>query len=114
VSVVLDYLYGSSAEALISAIGAIHSDRRVRLVNIGSMAGHSIPLPAVALRSTALELMGSGLGSVSDLELVRSIGEGFAAAKQGGFAVEIALVKMSDAERAWSGDYGQKRLVCTL
>ena len=114
VTVVLDYLYGSSAEALISAIGSKHSDKRVRFVNIGSMGGHTISLPAAGLRSTGLELMGSGLGSVSDVELVRSIGEGFAAAKAGGFSVATVQVKMSGGEAAWAQDHGKHRLVFTV
>jgi NADPH:quinone reductase-like Zn-dependent oxidoreductase len=114
VTVVLDYLYGPSAEALISAIGAKHSDKRVRFVNIGSMGGHTISLPAAGLRSTGLELMGSGLGSVSDVELVRSIGEAFAVAKQGGFSVETVQVKLSDGEKAWPQDHGKNRPVFIL
>jgi NADPH:quinone reductase-like Zn-dependent oxidoreductase len=117
VSVILDYLWGSSAEALISAIGgpgAKHSDKRIRYVQIGSMSGHTIPLPANALRSTALELMGSGLGSVNDQELLRCIGEAFAVAVPLNLSVELAAVKMSEGESAWSRDYGRKRLVFTL
>jgi NADPH:quinone reductase-like Zn-dependent oxidoreductase len=117
VSVVLDYLYGPPAEAILTAIGgpgAKHSDKRIRFVNIGSMAGHTLSLSAAAVRSTALEIMGSGVGSVSDVELVRSIGEAFAVAKAGGFSVETERVKMSDGERAWPADQGSKRLVFTL
>ena len=117
VTVILDYLYGPSAEAILTAIGgpgAKHSDERVRFVNIGSMGGHTISLPAAGLRSTGLELMGSGLGSVSDVELVRSIGEGFAAAEAGRFEVETVKVKMSEGEKAWPQDHGKHRLVFTL
>jgi NADPH:quinone reductase-like Zn-dependent oxidoreductase len=117
VTVVLDYLWGPSAEACLTAIGGPggkHSDKRVRYVQIGSISGNSIPFSASLVRSTALEVMGSGLGSVSDVELVRSIGEAFAVAVQSGFSVETVQVKMSDGEAAWPRDHGRKRLVFTL
>ena len=114
VSVILDYLWGPSAEALIAAIGKAHAPAPLRFVQIGSMAGNTIPLPAFALRSSALELMGSGLGSVSDLELVRSIGEAFAVAETARFSVETEVVKMSEGEQAWTRGFGRKRLVFTI
>jgi len=117
VTVVLDYLWGASAEALIAAIGGPggkHSDRRIRFVQIGSISGNTIPFSASAVRSTALEIIGSGLGSVSDVELVRSIGEAFAVAVPAGFQVDTEQVKMSLGESAWPRDYGKKRLVFTL
>lgn len=68
VNVVLDYLWGQPAELLLQAIAqkGLHiSAPRLRYVQIGGSAGPSITLPAAALRSSGLELLGSGFGSAS-------------------------------------------------
>ncbi len=117
VAVILDYLWGTSAESLIGAIGgpgAPHSARSIRYVQIGSISGQTIALPAAALRSTGLELMGSGLGSVSDHDLVAVIAEALGVAAPLGLEVEMERAAMTDAETAWTKDVGRKRLVFTL
>ena len=53
--VLLDALTGHDVKAGAS---------RIRLVEIGEMAGPTIALPAAALRSSGLELCGSGGGSI--------------------------------------------------
>jgi NADPH2:quinone reductase len=66
--IVLDYLWGPPAETLLSAIaqkGLSHTAPRIRYVQIGNMAGPTISLPAATLRSSGLELLGSGFGSAS-------------------------------------------------
>jgi hypothetical protein len=45
----------------------------IRIAQIGSITGKAIHLSAVALRSSGLKLMGSGLDSVSRARLIRSI-----------------------------------------
>ncbi|HEX7688063.1 MAG TPA: zinc-binding dehydrogenase [Burkholderiaceae bacterium] len=75
IDVVLDYLWGRPAECVVQAVmnGAKRSaPRRVRFVNIGSLAGMDMSLAAAALRSSRIELMGSGLGSVSEERLASS------------------------------------------
>jgi NADPH:quinone reductase-like Zn-dependent oxidoreductase len=76
VDVVLDYLWGKSAEALLraaarSGTGAVP----MRFVQIGATRGSGITLPAGVLRSSPIQLMGSGLGSVANDRLVHCIGE---------------------------------------
>ena len=61
--VVLDYLWGRPTEALVAALtghDVTAESRRTRLIQIGEMAGPIIKLPAAALRSSGLEVMGSG------------------------------------------------------
>jgi Zinc-binding dehydrogenase len=65
--VVIDYLWGRPTEALIAAIsrrGLAHAAPRVRLVEVGDSAGPTITLPAQVLRSSGLELCGSGAGTI--------------------------------------------------
>jgi NADPH:quinone reductase-like Zn-dependent oxidoreductase len=66
IHVIIDYLWGHPAEAAIAAItrrGMAHAAPRVRLVQVGQMAGPTIALPADVLRSSGLEILGSGPGT---------------------------------------------------
>jgi NADPH:quinone reductase-like Zn-dependent oxidoreductase len=107
VNVILDYLWGPSAESLLGAVGGHGSDEaepRIRFVQIGSITGNTITLPASALRSSGLEMMGSGLGSVSNAGLVGAIGGLLKAVVSGGFSIEAEAVPLTDVERAWTSD----------
>jgi len=67
IHVIVDYLWGPPAEAAIAAIarrGLAHAESRVRLVEVGQMAGPTIALPAEVLRSSGLEVLGSGPGTI--------------------------------------------------
>lgn len=117
VDVVLDYLWGKSAELLLtSAPGSIAGAqaRRIRYVNIGAASGGTIPLPASALRSSGLELLGSGLGSVSNQALIALIGDLLNAARPANLSVEAEAVPLAEVESAWHRDTGDRRLVFTV
>lgn len=115
VDVVLDYLWGESARSILLAGAKFGPDgRAIRFVQIGSMAGGDIALPAAALRSSAIELMGSGIGSVSLPNLLGSIGEMLAAARTAGLAITTQAVPLSDVEKAWSKDDRDGRIVFTF
>ena len=62
--VIVDYLWGWPTEALLAALtrSDLSSARssRVRLIQVGESAGASITLPAAALRSSGLEIVGAG------------------------------------------------------
>jgi len=114
VDVILDYLYGSPAESVLSAIaqkGAIKSGTRVRYVQIGSLAGQKISLPASTLRSANLEILGSGFGSASMDDIRRGITEFFSlcAAKKFEFAYKAAPLR--DVEALWNTKGDGERLV---
>lgn len=116
VDVVLDYLWGSSVEAMMTAItghGGAVAEPRVRFVNIGSVAGPKVALDASALRSSGVEMMGSGLGSVSNEGLVRDIGEFFRAIVPGGFRISANPVELREVEAVW-GSKTAERLVFTM
>ena len=58
VDVVLDYLWGPSAESLIAAAaghGSRDAEPRIRFVQIGSLSGGTITLPAGSLREAKSE-----------------------------------------------------------
>jgi NADPH:quinone reductase-like Zn-dependent oxidoreductase len=112
VDVVVDYLWGKTAELLLSA-GAKAGPEGVpiRFVQIGSASGANITLPAAALRSSALVLMGSGLNSIPLHRLISAINEVFQAAIPGKFKIATQAIPLSEVERAWKMEDGRKRTV---
>lgn len=116
IHIVLDYVWGPGAALILNA-AATHAEGaaapRIRFVNIGSMGGAEIPLPASVLRSSGLELMGSGLGSVAHVDLVRCIGEMFRAQRAGGFKVAATPRPLNEVEKHWAVAT-RERMVFTL
>jgi NADPH:quinone reductase-like Zn-dependent oxidoreductase len=103
VDVVLDYLWGQSAERIIIA-GAKAGKEAVpiRFVHIGSVSAPDITLPSAALRSSAITLMGSGIGSIPVNRMVSAIGDLMQAAVPGGFQIITRTVPLSDVENVWT------------
>tara|TARA_R110000868_G_scaffold10904_3_gene52816 strand:+ start:7647 stop:8603 length:957 start_codon:yes stop_codon:yes gene_type:complete len=117
IDVVLDYLWGPSAEAIMTAADGHapgQAARRIRFVNIGSLGGANMALPAGALRSSGLELMGSGLGSVSNAALVRCIGELLDAVAKADLHVEAIAKPLAQVETVWTDNSLAGRVVFTL
>jgi NADPH:quinone reductase-like Zn-dependent oxidoreductase len=111
VDVVLDYLWGKSAERLLIAAAKAAADAYpIRFVEIGSMSGQSITLPSAVLRSKAIELMGSGIGSVAPNRIFAAIGELMQAAVPAGLKIAAQPTPLADVETAWSSK-GADRLV---
>jgi NADPH:quinone reductase-like Zn-dependent oxidoreductase len=112
IDVVLDYLWGNSAERiLIAGAKAAKDGVPIRFIQIGNASGGTITLPASALRSAPIELMGSGLGSVPFDRIVAAIAELLQAAVDGGFRIATKTVALSDVERAWPGEACNPRIV---
>jgi NADPH:quinone reductase-like Zn-dependent oxidoreductase len=112
VDVVIDYLWGPSAERLLIAGARAGADAvPIRFVQVGSASGPDITLPSAALRSSAIELMGSGIGSIPLDRFVDGIGRLLHAAKPAGFRIETTPVPLSEVERAWPNDDSTRRTV---
>lgn len=112
VDVVIDYLWGKSAEALlIAAAKAGPEARPIRFVQIGAMSGGDITLPSAVLRSSAIELMGSGIGSVPLDRLIACIGDLLQAAPAAGFKIATTPMPLSRVEQAWEQDDSRRRTV---
>jgi len=115
VDVVIDYLWGRSAERLLAAAARAGTDGApVRYVEVGSASGPDIALPGAVLRSSAITLMGSGIGSVGVDRLVTAIGGLLRAAAPAGFAIAATAVPLSEVEQAWSRNEGSRRTVFTV
>ncbi len=112
VDVVLDYLWGKSAETLIIAAAKAGPEGvPIRYVEIGSVSGGSITLPSAALRSSSLQLMGSGIASVPFPKLLEAISGVLQAAPSAGFRTAIKPVPLSHVSRAWSDVDANSRIV---
>jgi NADPH:quinone reductase-like Zn-dependent oxidoreductase len=115
IDVVLDYLWGKSAERLIIAGAKAGAEAKpIRFVQIGSVSGADITLPSAALRSSAIVLMGSGIGSIPFDRLIQAIDELFRATAPAGFKIATNPVPLSDVGRAWTADDSAKRTVLTI
>jgi NADPH:quinone reductase-like Zn-dependent oxidoreductase len=112
VNVVLDYLWGPSAERiLIAGAKAGKEGVPVRFVQIGSMSAPNITLPSAVVRATAIAIMGSGIGSVSMDGLVGSIAELMKATVPGGFKIATKTFRLAEVERVWAETDSSQRIV---
>jgi NADPH2:quinone reductase len=114
IDVVLDYLWGHPAECVLEAVsqkGLRKAASRVRFVQIGASAGVSISLKAASLRSSGLELLGSGLGSASLDQLRAAIEEFFKVAATKRFEFTVKTAPLRDVEALWNRSEPGTRLV---
>jgi NADPH:quinone reductase-like Zn-dependent oxidoreductase len=114
VQVVLDYLWGSSAELILKAAaghGSLEGQPRIRFVQIGSISGNAITLSAGLLRSSGVELLGSGLGSLSGQQILQALNAMFAAASAVQFAIDVDPVPLAKVEEAWNRKGDERRIV---
>jgi len=112
VDVVLDYLWGQSAEILIVAAAKAGKDAvPIRFVQIGALSGGNITLPSAALRSSALVLMGSGIGSIPLEGLVGAIRGVMQAVVPGKLQIRTETVPLAHIEQTWNKNGGKSRFV---
>lgn len=84
----------------------------IRFIQIGSASAPVFDMPAAALRSSSLVLMGSGLGSVRLDRLVASIAGVLGAARKAGLTLAHREAPLSKVQATWSGT-DDPRLVLT-
>ena len=114
VDVVLDYVWSEPAECVLAAIaqkGLSHAAPRIRFVQIGQSAGATITLPAATLRSSGLELLGSGFGSASMEEIFAMLKVFLEQAATKPFVTTIQAVPLGDVEALWNAPKDGARLV---
>jgi len=114
-NIVLDYLWGKSARTVMAAIARnIEDAAPVRFIHVGGASGEeSIDLPGAALRSSSIQLMGSGLKSVPLEKLLAAIGNVFAITKSANLQIATRTVQLSSIEEAWDAP-GKPRLVVRI
>jgi NADPH:quinone reductase-like Zn-dependent oxidoreductase len=112
IDVVLDYLWGPSAERIIIAGAKAGKDAvPIRFVHIGAMSAPNITLPSAALRSSAITLMGSGIGSIPVERIVKSIDDLLHATVSGGFEIATKTFPLSEVEHVWDAPNSMPRTV---
>ena len=102
--VIIDYLWGAPTEALLAALteeGLAPSSSETRLVQVGESAAPAIELPAAALRSTALSIMGTaGLPPMEVLSA--ALAQVLDHASRGHLRMETEEVPLSRLETSWN------------
>ena len=114
IDIILDYLWGQPAETVLQAIsqrGLRKAAPRLRFVQIGSTAGDSISLPAATLRSSGLELLGSGFGSASLQQILAAVSQFFQEAATRPFDFAVQAEPLSQVESLWNTPERGARLV---
>ena len=122
IDLIIDYLWGKPIKLIISAMSGSGMNsymHKVRIVTVGSMAGESIDLTSGTLRSSAIELMGSGFGSLSenDLEHFNQVilPEMFQLAADEKLKIDIVVDTIRNIEKLWPQKIESgKRLVVSI
>lgn len=105
--VVVDYIWGTATEALLATfnnhdLSSYAGGQGIRLVNVGSMAGPTITLPAAVLRSTQLQILGSGTGNFPPIpQLKKIVGDILALAAEGKIGVETQEHALEEIAAVW-------------
>ena len=101
----LDYLWGPAAESVLEAISQRDSEMlhpASGLFRFGASAGNPISLSADTLRSSSIELLGSGFGSASLDQIWQALAEFFNMAVQEPFQFNMKIAPLSDIEALWT------------
>lgn len=120
IDVVIDYLWGHTAELIFSCLqGKGGFTNRIRYVSVGSMAGDLMQLSAASLRSVNLQLAGSGLGSWTKQEVgwifSDLLPEMFRLAAEKKLILETVRIPLNNIADAWEMEITDgKRLVVTI
>jgi NADPH:quinone reductase-like Zn-dependent oxidoreductase len=103
VDIVIDYLWGEPASRAIMALLGARTDRSRAMdwIQIGAMAGPSIELPSVALRSANFRLQGNGQGAVSAQAYLAELPSLVEAIGRGTFRIDARTVPLADVESTW-------------
>ncbi|WP_413512252.1 quinone oxidoreductase family protein [Myroides odoratus] len=109
IDIVIDYLWGKPFQAILNAFKSAdinHLTSTVKIVTAGDMAGKEIQLTSAILRSTDIQLMGSGFGSLTKEELIVFnkviLPEMFLLAARGKLHIQTEIHPLADIEKVWN------------
>ncbi len=118
IDIVLDYIWGHPIEIIFKALkgGGISSfTHPVKIVTVGDMAGKTITLDSATLRSSDIEILGSGLGSLSKQDIEdfdrNILPEMFQLVANGELTMDVVTFPLEDIEKAWHHNDSGKRTV---
>jgi len=118
VNIVIDYLWGKPVELILKAFQSSPSNH-VKLVTVGEMAGANISLSSGILRSAQIEILGSGIGSISMEQagqfMKQSLPEMFSLAAEGKIKIEVETMPLTEVSTAWEKEPAPgKRMVILI
>jgi NADPH:quinone reductase-like Zn-dependent oxidoreductase len=104
VDIVVDYVWGEPAQRAITALLSARPDRSRQLdwIQIGAMAGPTIELPSVALRSANLRLQGNGQGAVTTDAYLAQLPTLIEHINAGTIALRARPTALADVEKVWA------------
>jgi NADPH:quinone reductase-like Zn-dependent oxidoreductase len=104
VDVVLDYLWGEPAQQAIVALLTARADRSRAMdwIQIGAIAGPTIELPSVALRSANFRLLGNGQGAVSTRAYLAELPSLVEQIDAGTLMLRTRTAPLADVEEVWT------------
>jgi NADPH:quinone reductase-like Zn-dependent oxidoreductase len=108
VDLVIDYIWGQATAAAMMEILINRDDRGRPLtwLEIGAIAGPETPLPAAALRSARVQIVGSGIGSVPGRDFVEELPKLAEAVAEGTFDIRARAVPLAHVEKVWTSAAG--------
>jgi NADPH:quinone reductase-like Zn-dependent oxidoreductase len=112
---IIDYLWGHPTGVLLQTLIRHDAEGRslhTRLVEVGSMAGPDLVLPAAVLRSAGLEIVGMGTGTAGGRDqMAAAIGEFYGLLRTGAVRVDIERVPLERVGEVWHREQGGRRPV---
>lgn len=120
IDLVLDYLWGEAAEIILQSLsqGQGATEKPVRFINIGNVVSPHVNLHSNVIRSSKLEILGSGLGSYSKNEFqdfYQNVLPGiFQLAVEEIVHIGVHKEKLEDIGSFWNQDVKGKRTVVMI
>lgn len=121
IDIVLDYIWGHPMEMILKALkgGGINSfTHPLKIVTVGDMAGKTITLDSATLRSSDIQILGSGLGSLSKQDIEEFdkeiLPEMFQLAAKGKLKIEVTTYPLENIQEAWNSSEKGKRVVVLI
>ncbi len=115
VDIVLDYLSGPPTETVLAAITRSHkANTSIRYVMAGTAAGAATTVPTSVLASTALTLMGSGIGAVRVPDILQATQDALEIAGTMQLQIDINEQPLSKVAEVWADDQDRRRVVFRL
>jgi NADPH:quinone reductase-like Zn-dependent oxidoreductase len=115
VDVVVDYLWGKSAETVIIAAAKAGKEAvPVRFIHVGGASREDVQLPGAALRSSAIVLMGSGINSIPLRGFLSAVRNVFQSVIPANLKINTKAVPLSAVEKTWDEESGKSRVVFTM
>jgi NADPH:quinone reductase-like Zn-dependent oxidoreductase len=120
IDIVIDYLWGHPIELIITALkgGGMNAfTPKVRIVTVGDLAGPTITLASGILRSSAIEILGSGIGSLSQEDMKKFgaeiLPEMFQLAVEGKLMINTKTETLENIQSAWNenGEAGKRTVI---